>query len=86
MRNKDVHTHRFVEHYRGLVGFGLDRKTDEHTVMVYLQKLSDDLLMEKMIQRMSEEDLEALFLTMTRMLKKYLSEDEYHELFLKDEP
>jgi hypothetical protein len=37
-----IHSHTFVETYDGLVGFGADRKTDENTVIYYLQKFSDD--------------------------------------------
>ena len=39
------HSHRFVEEYTGLVGFGQDRETDESSLIVYLQKFSDDDLM-----------------------------------------
>ena len=38
------HNHDFVETYKGLVGFGYDRETDENTVEYYLQKFSDDQL------------------------------------------
>src|SRR5512137_2745775 len=36
------HKHQFVDEYEGLVGFGLDRETDEKTLTWYLQKFSDD--------------------------------------------
>lgn len=79
------HTHRFVEEYEGLVGFGLDRETDGYTVTCYLQMFSDDRLMELMRRRMSDEDLAAVFTFIGDLLKKYLSEQEYHVHFLKDE-
>ncbi len=79
------HTHRFVEEYEGLVGFGLDRETDEYTVTCYLQMFSDDKLMEVLRPRMSHEDLAAVFTFLGDLLKKYLSEEEYHSYFLKDE-
>ena len=79
------HTHKFVEEYEGLVGFGLDREGDEHTITYYLQKFSDDAHMALMRERMSEEDLEKLFDLLTYLLKRYLSEEEYHSYFLKDE-
>ena len=53
-----AHAHRFVEQYDGLVGFGLDRKTDEHTLIYYLQKVSDDALAKTLVERMSDEELE----------------------------
>ena len=79
------HTHNFVEEYDGLVGFGLDREGDEHTITYYLQKFSDDAHMALMRERMSEEDLEKLFNLLTYLLKRHLSEEEYHQHFLKDE-
>ena len=79
-----THTHHFVENYKGLLGFGLDRETDENTVICYLQKFSDDTLMKHIIKLMSDEDLNELFEMISRMLKKHLSETEYHQLFLKD--
>jgi hypothetical protein len=74
-----------VEEYDGLVGFGLSREVDEHTLTYYLQKFSDDQLMALMRSRMSEEDMEELFNLMGRLLKEYLNDEEYHTYFLKDE-
>ena len=79
------HTHDFVEKYDGLVGYGLDREGDEHTITYYLQKFSDDTHMALMRERMSEEDMTRLFDLLTYLLKQYLSEEEYHRHFLKDE-
>ncbi len=79
------HTHRFVEEYDGLMGFGFSREVDEKTLTYYLQKFSDDQFMALMRGRMSEEDMEALFDFLTRMMKQYLTEEEYHRYFLKDE-
>ena len=79
------HSHRFVETYNGLVGFGADRQTDEKTVTYYLQKLSDDEMMSVLLPRLNDEELAALFDTVSRLLKKHLTEGEYHRLFLKDD-
>jgi len=79
------HKHQFVEEYEGLVGFGLDRDTDEGTLTWYLQKFSDDDHMTLIRARLSEEDLKALFDLLGGLLKKYLSEKEYHKIFLKEE-
>jgi hypothetical protein len=88
-RNKGVvmakHSHRFVETFNGIVGYGLDRQSDEHTVQLYLQKFSDDDLMKTILQRMTDDDLTEVFEITSKMLKRYLSEPEYHKLFLKDE-
>lgn len=78
------HTHHHVETYEGLVGLGLDRKTDENTIIYYLQKFSDDTLMNNLITRLSDEELEEIFSLLTRILKKHLKDSEYHILFLKE--
>jgi len=79
-----THTHHHVETYEGLVGLGLDRKTDENTIIYYLQKFSDDTLMNHLITRLSDEELEEIFSLLTRILKKHLKDSEYHILFLKE--
>ncbi|MFZ3048774.1 MAG: cytoplasmic protein [Desulfatirhabdiaceae bacterium] len=79
------HTHEFVETYQGLVGYGMDRETDENTVIYYLQKFSDDALMRHLASKMTTDELEEVFMLINRILKHHLSEDEYHQLFLKDE-
>ena len=78
-------SHRFVEEYDGLVGFGFSRDVDENTLTYYLQKISDDQFMETIRGRMSDTDMEALFDMLTRLMKQYLTEEEYHRYFLKDE-
>ena len=86
---KDVimtkHSHRFVETFDGLLGYGLDRQTNEDTVQVYLQKFSDDQLMKTILKRMTDEDLTDVFEFISKMMKKYLNESEYHQLFLKEQ-
>jgi membrane-bound lytic murein transglycosylase MltF len=79
------HSHTFVETYQELVGFGLNRVTDENTVIYYLQKFSDDALMAAMRERFSNDDLKALFELMSELLRKHLDEAEYHRLFLKED-
>jgi len=79
------HKHQFVDDYEGLVGFGLDRETDEGTLTWYLQKFSDDDHMALMRGRMSDEDLRELFDFLGGLLKKCLTEEEYHRVFLKDD-
>jgi hypothetical protein len=80
----EKHSHRFVETFDGFLGYGLDRQSDENTVQVYLQKFSDDHLMKTILKRMTDNDLTELFDITSMMLKKYLTETEYHQLFLKE--
>ena len=78
------HSHEFVERYDGLIGFGLDRETDENTVICYLQKFSDDQLMALLRKRLTAGELKEIFTLISRLLQHHLSEAEYHHLFLKD--
>ena len=78
------HSHRLVEEYDGFVGFGLSREVNEYTLTYYLQKFSDDHLMALIRTRMSDSDIEALFDIVTRLMKQYLTDEEYHKYFLKE--
>ena len=86
---KDVimakHSHRFVETFDGFLGYGLDRESNENTVQVYLQKFSDDHLMKTILKRMTDDDLSKVFEITCKMMKKHLTDAEYHQLFLKEE-
>lgn len=84
MKNMEKHTHNFVDTYEGMVGFGLDRETDENTIIYYLQKFSDDALMAQLIKQMTDSELEEIFNLLNRLLKNHLTEADYHRLFLKD--
>jgi hypothetical protein len=79
-----IHSHRFVEEYEDLVGFGFSREIDEYTLTYYMQKFSDDDLMALIRTRMSQPDMERLFDLLNRLMKTYFSEEEYHRYFLKD--
>ena len=79
------HSHNHVETYDGLVGLGLDRETDENTIIYYLQKFSDDTLTKELVKRLTPEEIEEIFSLLTRLLKKHLTDSEYHRLFLKND-
>ena len=79
------HSHNHVETYDGLAGLGLDRETDENTIIYYLQKFSDDTLIKELVKRLTDEELEEIFSLLTRLLRKHLTDSEYHTLFLKDD-
>ena len=79
-----AHYHRFVEDYTGLIGFGQDRETDEASLIAYLQKFSDDELMKTLRERLDDDEIDELFQLMSRLLRKHLTNEEYHRLFLKD--
>ena len=76
------YSHRFVESYRGPVAFGLSREIDEASLVVYLQKFSDDRLMETVRGRLSDEEIRHTTEWISDLLRKHLSHEEYHRLFL----
>ena len=78
------HSHNHIETYDGLAGLGLDRETDENTIIYYLQKFSDDTLINELVKRLTKDEIEEIFSLVTRLLKKHLTDSEYHSLFLKD--
>ena len=77
-------THNFIHNYKGLGAFGMDRETDEETLMFYLQKFSEDSFMKAFLPRLEDPELEEVYLLINTLLKRHISEDEYHALFLKD--
>ena len=68
-----------------MVGFGLDRETDEKSLMVYLQKFSDDALLAALIPRLTDDEIQEAFDLISRLIRSHLKDEEYHRLFLKDE-
>ena len=56
------HHFNFVEEYKDLVGFGLDRRTNEFTLTYYLQKFAEDEHMALIREKMADEDLAAVTL------------------------
>jgi hypothetical protein len=79
------YSHQFVETYRGPVAIGLSREIDEASFIVYLQKFSDDRLMEAVRRRLSDEEIHQTLDWITGLLRKHLSHEEYHQLFLREE-
>ncbi len=78
------HRHDFVETYEGMIAFGYSREEDERSLIAFMQKFSDDDLMMLLSSRVSDSEIENLVDLLTGLMKKHLSEEEYHRYFLKD--
>ncbi len=78
------HTYRFVEEYAGAAMYGWNHEGDLETLKYYLQKFSDDSFLDLILPKMDQEDRDAIYNTLTSILKKHLTESEYHRHFLKD--
>ena len=78
------HQHDFVEEYDEMVAFGFSREIDEKSLKYYLQKFSDDDFLRVLVPRLTDDEITSLFDHMSSLMHNHLTEDEYHELFLKD--
>jgi len=78
------HRHDFVEKYEGIIAFGYSREEDERSIIAFLQKFSDDDLMQLLSRRLSDLEIENLVDLLMGLMKKHLREEEYHRYFLKD--
>ncbi len=79
-----IHSHSFVENYDGEVAFGLSRELDEASFKVFLQKFSDDRLLEVICPRLTQEEIDRTVHLLTGLMRAHLKEEEYHELFLRE--
>lgn len=80
------HTHNFVNNYdEEKIAFGIDRETDEKSLIAYLQKFTEDEMMQVLVKRLSDDDISRILDYVLGILKKYLKEEEYHRIFLKDQ-
>ena len=64
--------------------FGLDRKTDEHSLAAFIKRFANDALLTALIPRLSDEEITATFDFLTNLMHNHFKEKEYHTLFLAD--
>lgn len=65
--------------------FGLDRPTDEQSLIAFLRQFSDDRLVGALVPRMTEAEIHQVIDLLTQIMRNHLSSDEYHRLFLGEE-
>lgn len=65
--------------------FGLDRTTDEQSLVTFLRQFSDERLIGALVPRMTEEEIHRVVDLLTQIMRNHLSSDEYHRLFLGEE-
>jgi len=66
------------------IAFGFDRASDERSFELFLQKFVDKKLMGTLLPRMLDEDISATVDFLTGIMRKHLTEKEYHSLFLAE--
>lgn len=65
--------------------FGLNLKHDQESLTCFLQLMGRPEFVENLAKRLSSEDIQELVHYLTGVLKKNMTEDEYHELFLLED-
>ena len=65
--------------------FGIDRVTDEQSLITFLQHFSADRLTRELVPRMTEQEIHQVVDLLTGIMKNRLSGDEYHTLFLGED-
>jgi len=66
------------------MAFGLDRSTDERSLVLFLERFSRPELLVALLPRLDDQEIETLLDHLTGLLKNHLREPEYHRLFLRD--
>ncbi len=64
--------------------FGFDRKTDEKSLRSFLQRFTDNNLLQVLVPRLADDDIIATVDFLSKIMHKHLSEKEYHSLFLAE--
>lgn len=62
--------------------FGLNRITDEQSLSIFLKLFSRDQLLNTLLPRLGEEEIEEVVKLLTRIMHNHLQKNEYHSLFL----
>ncbi len=65
--------------------FGLNRELDERSFSFFLQLAGNKEFTEVFASRLSSEKMDRIVTDFTSLMKQYLTEDEYHRLFLQEE-
>lgn len=65
--------------------FGLNLELDRESITCFLQLMGQPALAETLASRLSSEEIQEIVHYFTGVLKKNMSENEYHELFLLEQ-
>ena len=80
-----LYRHELVNNFEsGAIVFGMSRELDEQSLIAYLQRFTDDEMMELLSKRLSDDEIEKLVDHVTGIMRRHLSDKEYHSVFLKD--
>lgn len=80
----DMTSEKYLAEDSDSMVFGFDRITDEKSLAVFLQKIANPDLLGTLISRMDDQEIESTLHLFTGLMKKHLSEKEFHRLFMGD--
>lgn len=64
--------------------FGLDRRTDEESLKVFVQKFAASPLLDTLVPRLTDPELSSVLDFLSNLMHTHLHQKEYHRLFLND--
>ena len=64
------------------IAFGLDRSTDEKSLVLLLQRLADPRLGPILVKRLTDDELRSLADHVLSIVNRHLNHGEYHRFFL----
>ncbi len=67
-----------------VICFGWNRATDERSCQAFLRRFCTPDLLAILTPRLTDQELTALIDHLSGLMKKHLSESEYHRLFLAE--
>lgn len=63
--------------------FGLTRAIDEKSLIAFIEAFADRKLLQILVPRLADDEITAMLDFLSRLMKKHLTEEEYHRLFLE---
>lgn len=79
-----IRLHSSADQTATSICFGMNRDLDEQSLAVFLQRATSDELLDSLIPRLAEDEVAKVVDFLTGLMRKHLSEQEYHQLFLDD--
>lgn len=65
--------------------FGIDRPTDEASLVAFLGCFANPELLNSLVPRLTDAELNGLLDQITGLMRNHLTHQEYHRLFLKNQ-
>lgn len=64
--------------------FGLNRETDEVSLVAFLKKFTSETMLATLIPRLTDAEIDATLDFLSKLMHKHLHKQEYHNIFLSE--